>query len=105
MNTKAIITNLIVLFLVSSCVTALTPEAAEVRIVESKSQHDCNFVSTLSSFDERGIDAGQQSENALNKLRNKAAKSGMNGVRIIDMGTTTDGASVTAEGLRCKFDD
>jgi len=105
MKTKAITPVLVVLFLVSGCVTALTTEGTGVRIVESKSQHDCNFVSTLSAFDATGFDKGQQSENALNELRNKAAKAGMNGVRIIDLGTSTNGASVTAEGLRCKFDD
>jgi len=104
MNTKAIGPNLIVLFLVSACVTTLTPKAAEVRIVESKSQYNCTFVSTLSAFNSTGIDPGQQSENAMNELRNKAAQAGMNGVRIIAVDTAR-GATVTAEGLRCEFED
>jgi hypothetical protein len=93
------------LILSSGCVTTLTSEAAGVRIVESKSEYDCSFVTTLSAYNSMGIDAAQDSENALNDLRNKAAKAGMNGVRILNIGTTTDGTSVTAEGLRCKFDD
>ncbi len=105
MKNKAVSAVLAVLFLSSGCATVLTPEAAGVRIVESKSEYDCSFVTTLSAYSSMGFDAAQDSENALNDLRNKAAKAGMNGVRIINIGTTTDGTSVTAEGLRCAFDD
>ncbi len=106
MNIK--ITNLVlaVLFLASGCATTLTPDANQVRIVEAKSEYDCNFVTTLSASDIGGFGPEQQSDNALNKLRNKAAEAGLNGVRIIALNPTpSSGVIVSAEGLRCNFDD
>lgn len=94
-----------VLLVSSGCVTTLSPDASQVRIVESKSEYDCSFVTTLSASDAGGFGAEQQSDNALNKLRNKAATAGLNGVRIIALNPTPQGAIVSAEGLRCNFDD
>ena len=102
---KSMSLALAVLFVTTGCATALAPEADGVRIVETKSEYNCNFVSTIGASDASGLGAEMQSENALNKLRNKAAKAGMNGVRIIHMGPAGSGVTVTAEGLRCSFDD
>ena len=62
-------------------------------------------VGLLSASDAGGFGAEQQSDNALNKQRNKAATAGLNGVRIIALNPTHQGAIVSAEGLRCNFDD
>ena len=106
MNIKTLGLVSTALFLSSGCATALTPEAGQIRIVESKSEHDCTFVTTLSASDVGGFGPEQQSDNALNKLRNKAAEAELNGVRIIALNAASgQGATVSAEGLRCNFDD
>ena len=106
MNIRALSLISTVLFLLSGCATALTPEASQVRIVESKSEYDCSFVTTLSASDSGGFGPEQKSDNVLNKLRIKAAAAGLNGVRIIALNAPAQGASViSAEGLTCKFDD
>ena len=94
---KSMSLALAVLFVTTGCATALAPEAEWVRIVEIKSEYNCNFVSTLGASDASGLGAEMQSENALNKLRNKAAKAGMNGVRIIHMGSAGSGAGDAAD--------
>ena len=55
MNIKALGLVSTALFLSSGCATALTPEAGQIRIVESKSEHDCTFVTTLSASDVGGF--------------------------------------------------
>ena len=96
---------LLLIFLGQACSTALTAKGSTVRVVDDKADQGCRFISTLSAFDTFGANTGKESENALNELRNKAAEIDANGVKILHMETTFQGTSVSAEALRCDFDD
>ena len=96
---------LLLVLLVQACTTTLTAKGSTVRIVEDKAEHDCSFISTLSAFDTWGANPGKESENALNELRNKAVEIDANGLKILHMETNWQGASVSAEALRCNFVD
>ena len=96
---------LLLIFLGQACSTALTAKGSTVRIVEDKAEYDCSFISTLSAFDTWGASPAKESENALNELRNKAVEIDANGLKILHMDTNWQGATVSAEALRCDFDD
>ena len=96
---------LCVVFLVQACTTALTAQGSTVRIVEDKKEYDCQFVSTVTGFDTFGANTGRESENAMNEARNQAAQLDANAIKLLHMETTFQGTTVTAEVLRCQFDN
>ena len=64
----------------------------------------CEYISIVTASEEFGITTGMEARSAMNKVRNKAAESGGNAIRIIDIDSGLWGSTVVAEALKCDFD-
>lgn len=95
------VTAIVALVSLTACSTVLTTSGNSVRVIDDKSKSDCRFIGTVSAFDTLGGNTGQESENAMNEARNKAAARGANAIKVIHMQTTFQGTTVTAEALWC----
>ncbi|MBN22812.1 MAG: hypothetical protein CL678_16115 [Bdellovibrionaceae bacterium] len=103
--------------LLSSCTTTLTKEGREVTLVtESQKEKYCEMIDIITTSNDMGWDTAEDRENAMNEARNKVAKIGGNGMRIISSDSIISGllktgnvltaqsqAIVQVEALRCKF--
>ncbi len=84
------------------CVAELTIEGSAVQIVNDKSS--CEFLGTVTGFNQGAGSIPRNTEGAMNDLRNKAAQMGANAVKIIDVDTVPEGTTALGEALSCNFD-
>jgi hypothetical protein len=87
---------------VLGCAAELTTEGSSVQIVDDKSS--CEFLGTVTGFNQGGVSIPHNTEGAMNDLRNKAAQMGANAVKIIDVETVPEGTTTLGESLSCNFD-
>jgi len=94
------ITLLAPLVFLSGCATQLDAGAAQVRIVTATQKESCESLGIVSTDQQLGLN---KASNAMNKAINEVARRGGNAIFMVSTGTSgLDGASVTAEALRCK---
>ena len=92
-------------------VTKLSPEGSQLRIVNEKNIDCCckNKGMVTASRDYGWSKVAIENESALNEVRNKAAKSGGNAIKIIDTKLTGDsflggGVTYMVEVYNCDFE-
>ncbi|MBT8124701.1 MAG: DUF4156 domain-containing protein [Gammaproteobacteria bacterium] len=85
------------------CATPLTEQGSRVRLVQSQSDFNCNFVGTVTGSNSMGNSTAHDAEGAMNQLRNKAANLGANAVRVINVSTTEAVTTTVGEALSCQF--
>ena len=91
------------LLLLTGCATALTESGSSVRLVQMQSDHNCEFVATVTGSNSMGNSTAHDAEGAMNQLRNKAANMGANAVRVISVSTTAETTTTVGEALNCQF--
>ena len=84
------------------CAAELTIEGSSVQIVDDKSS--CEFLGTVTGYNQGGSNMAHNTEGAMNDLRNKAAQMGANAVKMIDVETVPQGTTALGEALNCTFD-
>lgn len=89
--------------ILTSCATELTPEGENVRLVDSQSDFNCRFITTVTASESMGLDSSDDAQGAMNELRNDAAISGANAIRVINIESTPDNTTAIAEALDCEF--
>lgn len=87
----------------TACAVELSQNGSNVKLIQNQKDYDCNFVGTVSGSNELGWDTAHDAEGAMNEARNKAANLGANAIRIINVSTSQESTTTTAEALRCKF--
>ena len=93
----ALLSGLLVL---QGCATSLDSGADKVRLITAEQKSSCDSLGIVSADQQLGLN---KLSNSMNSVLNEVARRGGNGVFIISSGTVgLDGASVTAEALRCK---
>jgi hypothetical protein len=99
MKRISLLAPLITVFL-SGCATQLDTGAEKVRIVTATQKESCESLGIVSTDQQLGLN---KASNAMNKAINEVARRGGNAIFMVSTGTSgLDGASVTAEALRCK---
>lgn len=84
----------------SGCATQLDTGAEKVRLVTATQKESCESLGIISTDQQLGL---SKASNAMNKAFNEAARRGGNAVFVLSTGASgLDGASVTAEALRCR---
>lgn len=89
-------------FVVSGCATALQPGAVTVRVATAAQKEKlCESIKVISVEQRVGPN---KPRNAMNKALNEVAAAGGNGIFVISTSTDwAEGASVTAEALKCHW--
>jgi hypothetical protein len=89
-------------FAVSGCATALQPGAETVRVATAaQKERLCEAIKIISVEQRVGPN---KPRNAMNKALNEVAAVGGNGIFVISTSTDwAEGASVTAEALKCRW--
>ena len=84
----------------SGCATPLDTGAERVRLITADQKVSCESLGIISTDQQLGLN---KASNSMNKAINEVARRGGNAIFIVTAGTSgIDGASVTAEALRCK---
>jgi hypothetical protein len=93
--------------LVAGCTTSHGVTGNNVRVVSDaeKDLYKCQFISSVSGFDEYEGNPTVDAENALNDARRKTAELGANALKVVFEDSNIQGSSVSAEALRCNFPD
>ncbi len=85
-----------------ACSIPLTKEGVQVQLVtESQKESCCEFITIVTGSMSMGANTGHDAEGAINKVRNKIALIGGNGMRVIGTNSNIFSSTVTAEALRC----
>lgn len=86
----------------SGCATTLQPGAESVRVATAaQKEHQCEPLKVISVEQRTGPN---KPGNAMNKALNAVAAAGGNGIYVISTSADwAEGASVTAEALRCRW--
>jgi hypothetical protein len=93
----ALLSGLLVL---QGCATSLDSGADKVRLITAEQKSSCDSLGIVSADQQLGLN---KLSNSMNSVLNEVARRGGNGVFIISSGSVgLEGASVTAEALRCK---
>ena len=95
---------LVLLFLLSSCVTPLMEEASQIKLLslEEKLESNCSSIGLVYGGSSMGNNTGGDMENSMNEVMNKAYQKGANAVYLKAMNSTTGGTGVVAEALSCE---
>lgn len=92
--------GLLITVFLSACATQLDTGAEKVRIVTATQKESCESLGIVSTDQQLGLN---KASNAMNKAINEVARRGGDAIFMVSTGTSgLDGASVTAEALRCK---
>lgn len=96
---------ILVLFCLSwlaGCATSLEPGAEKIQVVTAaQKERLCQSLGIVSTEQRAGPN---KPSNAMNKALNEVARKGGNGIFLVSSNLDwAEGASVTAEALRCKF--
>ncbi len=83
--------------LLNGCVIAPTSEGNIVRMIDSQSH--CKFVTAVIGSNSTGWDSADNTEGALNDVRNKTANAGANAVRIVSVDSNIDATTIIEEAL------
>lgn len=88
--------------LLNGCATTLAANAASVQIVTAtQKEHECKSLGVVNTEQRVGPN---KPGNAMNKALNEVAARGGNGIYVISNNIDwAEGASVTAEALKCDF--
>ena len=84
-----------------SCSTRLTKPGSEIRIVTANQKERCRSVGIVTGSCSWGWSTAHDMENAMNELRNRAARLGANSIFILTGGSDAFSSTVSAEALRC----
>ena len=88
------------LLLLTSCATSLEPGAEKIRMVSAEQKATCESLGIITADQQLGP---YKATNSMNEVLNEAARRGANAIYLVSQGQSgIDGASVTAEALRCK---
>ena len=99
--THKIVILLIALLITACATTKLIPGAESVKVVTDSQKE--NLCESLGIFNEMNRAGYNKSASAMNQALNEVARRGGNGIYIIDSDLARDGASVTAEAMKCEF--
>lgn len=91
---------LFTLFMLTSCVTTLTPEGRKVRIEKGRPDN-CKFVGTFEDSFSNGSNIADDRIQATKGVQNQIAAAGGNTLYIIDKGGDIFASTVYAEGYAC----
>lgn len=86
----------------AGCATSLQAGAENVKVVTSnQKERQCETLGVISAEQRTGPN---KPENAMNKALNEVSRRGGNGIYLLSSHVDwAEGASVSAEALRCKF--
>jgi hypothetical protein len=89
-------------FAISGCAISLQPGAETVRVATAAQKEKlCDSIKVISVEQRVGPN---KPRNAMNKALNEVAATGGNGIFVISSSTDwAEGASVTAEALKCRW--
>ena len=98
----AILLLLATILTLSACATELVPGAEGVQVItQSQKESSCKSLGVVST--EQRVGPNKPS-NAMNKAINEVFRRGGNGIYVVSSHLDwAEGASVTAEALRCKL--
>jgi hypothetical protein len=90
------------LLVTAGCATNMLPDAERIQVVTSgQKEQKCQSLGIVSTEQRLGPN---KPRNAMTKALNEVAQKGGNGIFIMSNGLDwAEGASVTAEALKCKF--
>lgn len=95
----------IILFclMIMGCSIHLTKEGGMVRLVSEQERNTCEFIGVVTGSMSMGASSGHDAESAMNEIRNRVAKLGGNGLRVINTDSDVLATTVTGEALKCNF--
>lgn len=85
----------------TGCSTTLTPGGGNVEIVTEARKAQCTSLGIVTGSEMMGNTMAGDAESAMNKVRNRVAAKGGNGMFVISSTSTEAGTTVTAEALKC----
>lgn len=92
-------------FLLTGCVTAIPPSAANVRVISSlraDPDEKCQFIGPVSEFAYFHGTFGANTASAKNQAIATAAEMGGNAIAFVDIAETPSGSTVRAEVFYCE---
>jgi Domain of unknown function (DUF4156) len=89
--------------LTAGCSTELTSEAKMVRQVTPQMTASCKFLGPVSGTELFGMTVADDTNSALNKVRNAVAVLGGNAFVLTNSASTLDGANAQGDAYRCSF--
>ena len=92
---------------IQGCATSQPVADSSVRIVtaDEKSAYNCQFIQSVSGFDEYNGNPAIESERATAQAQAEAAELGANAIHIVFTDSNINGSSVSGEALNCNFPD
>jgi hypothetical protein len=92
--------QLVAVLSIAGCATALEINAEKLRMIPADQKSACESLGVVTADQQLGP---YKARNAMNQVLNEAARRGSNAIYLVSQGQSgIDGASVTAEALRCK---
>ena len=85
----------------AGCSTELTPEAQLVRQITPQMTSNCKFLGPVSGTEIMGMTLADDTNSALNKLRNEVANRGGNAFVLTNSASTLDGANAQGDAYSC----
>lgn len=85
------------------CSINITKEGNKVRLVSEQERNNCSFVGVVTGSMAMGASTGHDAESAINEARNRVARLGGNGLRLLNTDSDAIATTVTGEALRCNF--
>jgi len=76
--------------------------ADQLRAVNAEGKENCAFIKTITKGAGGGQDASQYAEIAMSSALTQAANDGADSYFVVNADTTSSGATVVVEALRCK---
>ena len=93
---------LVALTAITGCTVDLTMEGKGVRLISDMQKEKCNSIGTVTGYSELGLLPEDNTENAMNRVRNKTAQLGGNAFQVIDVSTLESSSTVIGEAFLCE---
>ena len=93
---------LVVVTAIVGCTVDLTMEGSGVRLVSDIQKENCSSIGTVTGYSELGLLPSDNTENAMNTVRNKTAQLGGNAFQVIDVSTLESSSTVIGEAFLCE---
>lgn len=86
---------------VSACSTELTPQAQLVRQITPQMTDSCQFLGPVSGTELMGLTVADDTDSALNKVRNETAARGGNAFVLSNTTSSLDGSIAQGDAYAC----
>lgn len=92
------------LWLLTGCATALTPDGRNIRLISDYANHGCKFITEISAFDTFSSTVEKEKKSSLYELMNKAAAIGGNALIAGEHEVSPAGTQIKGLVFKCKFE-